>query len=225
MNQKKYEKMIEKFKTIRLYYDKIFITFAGSLWILSTLWDIYKLQRYWLDFSMEFYSSIFLFYMIIFTINPKSLPLYIYNSFSVITTIKGRGITLLLISSLFLRDKHAFHKFCAIILFIGGLLYLICEILVPTTKDELHRIESMFKNSKNIEINKAKFNVNIVNEKNQIDTTIQQFNPESTIIEKTEENIKNKNSNIDNADSSKKINNEKEEKKVGPYEIPIDEDF
>jgi hypothetical protein len=30
-------------------YDKIYITIAGCLWIFATLWDIYKLQRYWLD--------------------------------------------------------------------------------------------------------------------------------------------------------------------------------
>ena len=31
---------IEKFKTIRSIYDKIFITVVGSLWIFSTLWEI-----------------------------------------------------------------------------------------------------------------------------------------------------------------------------------------
>ena len=136
--------VVEKFKSFRNIFDKVFISFAGSLWIFATLWDIYKLQRYWLDYAVEFYSSFFIFFMIIYSINPKSLPRRIYNSFRIITTIKGRGALLIIISSLFISDKHSFHKFCAIILLIGGLFYFICEILVPTTSQELDKIEQMF---------------------------------------------------------------------------------
>ena len=42
--------VIEKFRRFRSIYDKVFIAFTGSLWIFSTLWDIYQLQRYWLDY-------------------------------------------------------------------------------------------------------------------------------------------------------------------------------
>ena len=136
--------VVEKFKSFRNIFDKVFISFAGSLWIFATLWDIYKLQRYWLDYAVEFYSSFFIFFMIIYSINPKSLPRRIYNSFRIITTIKGRGALLIIISSLFISDKHSFHKFCAIILLIGGIFYFICEILVPTTSQELDKIEQMF---------------------------------------------------------------------------------
>ena len=57
--------------------------------------------------------------------DPKAVPVAIINSFKLITTIRGKGIMVIIISSLFLKDKHAFHKFCAVILFIGGIFYII----------------------------------------------------------------------------------------------------
>ena len=129
--------VVKIFKRIRLIYDIIFMLIGGSLWIFSTLWDIYKLQRYQLDYCIVFYSSFLIFCMMIYSINPKAITVIIYNTFKLITTIRGRGVLLIAISSLFLRDKHAFHKLSAVILFIGGLLYLICEILVLITKEEL----------------------------------------------------------------------------------------
>ena len=239
---------IEKFKTIRSIYDKIFITVVGSLWIFSTLWDIYKLQRYWLDYSIEFYSSFFIFYMIIFSINQKSLPTIIYNSFKIITTIRGRGITLLIISTLFLTDKHNFHKYCAILLFIGGILYLICEFLVPTTKEELYKIELIYNKTKNISKNR---NINSMQNKNDmnIDKSTQIFN--NTDNNNIKDNKEKKKTNVkvideyDDGDSKEikeEINvgeiNDIEEKKKNdnnndmgeeiirktdnPYEIPED---
>ena len=155
--------VIEKFKSFRSIYDKVFISFAGSLWIFATIWDVYKLQRYWLDYAVEFYSSFFIFCMMIYSINPKSLPKRIYKSFRLMTTIKGRGALLVMISSLFLSDKHAFHKFCAIILLIGGLFYFICEILVPTTREELDKIELIFNPPIDENKNKGKTKVTISN--------------------------------------------------------------
>ena len=155
--------VIEKFKSFRSIYDKVFISFAGSLWIFATIWDVYKLQRYWLDYAVEFYSSFFIFCMMIYSINPKSLPKRIYKSFRLMTTIKGRGSLLIMISSLFLSDKHAFHKFCAIILLIGGLFYFICEILVPTTREELDKIELIFNPPIDENKNKGKTKVTISN--------------------------------------------------------------
>ena len=155
--------VIEKFKSFRSIYDKVFICVAGSLWIFATLWDIYKLQRYWLDYAVEFYSSFFIFCMMIYSINPKSLPKRIYKSFRLMTTMKGRGALLVMISSLFLSDKHAFHKFCAIILLIGGLFYFICEILVPTTREELDKIELIFNPQNDDNKNKGTTQVTISN--------------------------------------------------------------
>ena len=155
--------VVEKFKKFRNIFDKIFICTSGSLWIFSTLWDIYQLQRYWLDYTVEFYTSIFIFFMMLYSISPKSLPKQIYYSFKIMTTIKGKGTLFIIISSLFISDKHAFHKFCAIILLIGGLFYFICEILVPTTREELDKIELIFNPPIDENKNKGKTQVTISN--------------------------------------------------------------
>ena len=212
MYQRRKVDVIAKFKIIRSIYDKLFITIGGSLWIFSTLWDIYKLQRYWLDYSIEFYSSFLIFYMIIYSINPKALPTIIYNSFKIITTIRGRGTLLIIISSLFLKDKHTFHKFCAILLFFGGIIYFICEILVPTTKEELQQIDAIYNNNNS----NSKNNVNYSN----INNNIQKTNVNNTSTIQTDQSIvifKNNNNNdnnniIDNNNRTKSNDiNEKDE--------------
>ena len=212
MYQRRKVDVIAKFKIIRSIYDKLFITIGGSLWIFSTLWDIYKLQRYWLDYSIEFYSSFLIFYMIIYSINPKALPTIIYNSFKIITTIRGRGTLLIIISSLFLKDKHTFHKFCAILLFFGGIIYFICEILVPTTKEELQQIDAIYNKNNN---SNSKNNVNYSNMNNNIQktnvnntSTIQ--NDQSTVIFKNNNNDNNNIMDNNNRIRSNDIN-EKDE--------------
>ena len=250
LNQRTKIDVIEKFKTIRLIYDKIFISIAGSLWIFSTLWDIYKLQRYWLDYSIEFYSSFFIFYMILFSINQKSLPTIIYNSFKIITTIRGRGTMLLIISSMFLTDKHAFHKSCAILLFIGGIIYFICEFLVPTTKEELDQIESIYNKNinKNVNINNTQNKIDVKSSNGHIDKSTAVFNNtdnnniingnEETKNEFMNEKVEKDNSNtkeikvlnieekisseVENKKNGNKIEEEKIQKTDNPYEIPED---
>lgn len=250
LNQRTKIDVIEKFKTIRLIYDKIFISIAGSLWIFSTLWDIYKLQRYWLDYSIEFYSSFFIFYMILFSINQKSLPTIIYNSFKIITTIRGRGTMLLIISSMFLTDKHAFHKSCAILLFIGGIIYFICEFLVPTTKEELDQIESIYNKNinKNVNINNTQNKIDVKSSNEHIDKSTAVFNNtdnnnimngnEETKNEFMNEKVEKDNSNTkeikvlnieekissegENKKNGNKIEEEKIQKTDNPYEIPED---
>ena len=241
--------VVEKFKVIRSIYDKFFISIAGSLWIFSTLWDIYKLQRYWLDYTIEFYSCFFIFYMMMYSINPRALPTKIYNSFRLLTTIRGRGVLLIIISSLFLDDKHAFHKSCAILLFIGGILYFICEILVPTTKDELDQIESIYNNIKKDASSSRNENVsNTYNSTNPMNSsTIQNQDKSTEILEKNPSNIipndnegkANKNQNESEEQNIKTMNNNGNENKEyngpntkveeeivkktdNPYEIPED---
>ena len=241
--------IVEKFKVIRSIYDKLFISIAGSLWIFSTLWDIYNLQRYWLDYTIEFYSCFFIFYMIMYSINPRALPTKIYNSFRLITTIRGRGTLLIIISSLFLGDKHDFHKSCAILLFIGGILYFICEILVPTTKDELDQIESIYNNiNKNISSPRIDKTSSTIASANVMNTsTIQNPDKSTEILENNQSNIipddnegkdnkgkieseeqKIKNVNIDGNENNKyngsntQVEEEVVRKTDNPYEIPED---
>ena len=205
LNQRPKIDVVAKFKIIRTLYDKIFISIAGSLWIFSTIWDIYKLQRYWLDYSIEFYASFLIFFMIIYSINQKALPPIMYNSFRILTTIRGRGLLLIIISTLFLNDKHAFHKYCAILLFIGGIIYFICEILVPMTKEELQQIESIYNNNKNITNNDSNINNTQISNNKNYNIHIDQ----STAIFKNNDNnnIMNNNSKINNNN----INGEKDE--------------
>ena len=229
--------VVEKFKTIRSLFDKIFITIAGCMWIFSTLWDIYRLQRYWLDYCIEFYSSFLIFYMIIYSLNPNSLPKKIYNSFKAITTIRGRGCILLIISSIFLNDSHAFHKFCAIIFFIGGILYFVCEILVPSTKEELDKIDAIYnpKVSSNIKKEDSR-EVQIDNRNNvsQTDKSTQVLSFEqnnktnaidniknSELVEEIKENSQNEDTN-NKQEGSETIENEVVRKTDNPYEIPED---
>ena len=213
LNQRPKLDVVEKFKSIRAIYDKIFISIGGSLWIFSTLWDIYKLQRFWLDYTIEFYSSFFIFCMIIFSINPKSLPKIIYNNFRILTTIRGRGTFLIIISSLFLSDKHAFHKSCAIILFIGGVLYFICEILVPTTKEELEQIESIYnKTTENRNVKITQITDSTTNDsKLRTDQSTAIFNKENSEV--INNNIETKNDLIKNINKENSNNEEIEPKK------------
>ena len=236
--------VVAKFKVFRSFYDKIFIIFSGCLWICSTLWDIYNLQRYWLDYTAELYGCFFIFYMMIFSINPKLLPLKIYKSFSLITTIKGRGTLLILISSLFLADTHAFHKFCAIILFVGGLLYFVCEILVPTTKEELEQIESYFTNNninnntynnKNMNDREVKINnINVETNKNNVinDKSIMEksnailnaINLKNNLNKEIEEQIDNNMINEEN-EQKEKSNIEESQNKNNNKDILVEEEI
>lgn len=154
------EIVVEKFRVFRNLFDKYYIISAGGLWLLAFLWDIIKLQRYWFDYMTELYFSFFIFFMILFSLNPKFVPIKIYELFSIITTIKGRGAILLIIAFVFLGDPHAFHKLCAVIFLIGGIIYFLCEVLVPTTKEELGNIEKMYNEEeiekKNLEKNEQK---------------------------------------------------------------------
>ena len=211
INRRQEGDVIIKFKIFRSVFDKLFISIAGSLWIFATLWDIYKLQRYWLDYAIEFYSSFFIFYMMLFSINPKSLPIKIYNSFKIITTISGRGTMLIIISSLFLSDKHAFHKTCAILFFLGGIIYIICEFLVPTTKEEINIIDSYY--NKNINNEKTINKSQITNMSNNVN--IKADASTAVFVNNTNNNfINNSINNNDNAgDNTNNENNENNENK------------
>lgn len=227
LNQRPKYDVIEKFKIFRYYYDKIFMIFSGTFWIFSTLFDIYNLQRYWLDYTLEIYGCFFIFYMMVFSINPKLLPKKIYNSFPLITTMRGRGTLLVIISSLFLKDIYIFHQIGTIIIFIGGLFYFICEFLVPTTKEELEKIELFYKKDiKTIDIkiidnknNDSNKNMNLnINNSNEIKTgnnkEILDTNKSISMLDRTEAilNEINKDNNVKLIKESS--NNMIEEEKV-----------
>ena len=244
--------LIEKLKRFSSLFDRVFVLISGSFWIFSTLLDIYNLERYWLDYTVELYGCFFLFYMMLFSINPKLVPIKIYNSFSLITTLSGRGTLLIIISSLFLKDNNTFNQFCAILLFIGGILFLLWEFLVPTTREELAEIEAIYSNNNmnknnNIETkvsNNINFDTNksisvldrnsiISNTPNESKLDKEQINEinkeNSSNINLEAENKKEKNEvDLKNENDEKIDNNqniligENIQKTDNPYEIPED---
>ena len=180
-----------------------------------------------------------------YRISLKNKYYKIYNSFSIITTIKGRGTILIIISLIFLSDKHTLHKLFAVLFLIGGILYFISEILVPTTKEELEEIENIYihKNLRNNGI-KSDSNININNQKNDkaLDNSNTDFNNLQNGLNLNEELNKGRNQDssqniaegilqkesqnsekIQKIDNEIKVVEEHEEKKAdNPYDIPED---
>ena len=194
--------LMGKLRVIKNYFEKSYVTGASCLWIIATFWDIYKLQRYWFDYALELYTSFLVLLMMVYSIYPKAIPYKIYQSFKIITKIRGRGCLLLLISFLFLGDDHLFHRLCAIILLIAGILCFICEILIPTTKEELLKISENFdkKNQKNLGDNVVIKN-NLEKSNNYEEKVDYDINNNA---EKIEEEIK-ENNNIDSGDNNNKL--------------------
>ena len=140
------QELIAKYRVIKNNFERVNVSISSCLWLFSNLYDIYKLQRYWFDYAVEFYTNIVVFILFIYSIYPKLIPYNVYNHFKIITAMNGRGFLLISISFLFITDSHSFHRFCAIILLISGILCFICEILIPTTKEEIMKITEIFEN-------------------------------------------------------------------------------
>ena len=234
--------LIGKLRVIKNYFEKTYVTGASCLWLIATFWDIYKLQRYWFDYAIEIYTSFIVLLMIIYSIYPKAIPYKIYDSFKIITKIKGRGILLLLISFLFLGDNHLFHRLCAFVLLIAGLLCFICELLIPTTKEELLKISERY-DKKRQNIKNYSLNNNSVEIKNDLEKNSIEYKSYDNVInkskneEKIDEDIKNSNMNIDDINKNKcpqinikndegqfsgedKLENNKQSS--NPYDLPDD---
>lgn len=234
---KKQQDVVEKFRVFRAHYDKYFILSAGGLWVISTIWDICKLQRYWLDYTLEFYSCFFIIFMMIYSVKRNLLPKKVYHSFRLITTMRGRGTLLLMISTIFLCDSHFFHKVCAILLFIGGISYFLCEILVPTTREEFQQIKALFclNRTNNQNNNNASETANNMNEVNI--TNVNDMIRSNMDMNKNKEIINGINNNNSEGENKKDGENKEDETQKesiekldeetpkvsdNPYEIPED---
>lgn len=199
--------LIGKLRVIKNYFEKTYITGASLLWLIATFWDIYKLQRYWFDYAIEIYTSLIVFLMMIYSIYPKAIPYKVYESFKIITKIKGRGILLLLISFLFLFDNHLFHRLCAYVLLIAGILCFICELLIPTTKEELLKISQNYEKQRhqkfeNVEIKNEFENINNIKlEEKSLDNDINKSNNTEKIDDDAD--VKNNKINISDINENK----------------------
>ena len=204
--------IIGKLRVIKNYFERTYITGASLLWLIATFWDIYKLQRYWFDYAIEIYTIFLVFLMMLYSIYQKAIPYKIYKSFKIITTIKGRGILLLLISFLFLGDNHQFHKMCAIVLLIAGLLCFLCEILIPTTKEELMKISEKFDKNKQNKVNDVEIKNNFENSNNFGEKQFEYDNNNN--VEKIDDEVK-ENNNIDSSENNNKKIHDADEKLDG----------
>ena len=227
--------LIGKLRVIKNYFEKTYVTGASCLWLIATFWDIYKLQRYWFDYAIEIYTSFIVLLMMIYSIYPKAIPYKVYDSFKIITKIKGRGTLLLLISFLFLGDNHLFHRLCAFVLLIAGILCFICELLIPTTKEELLKISERYDNKRqNIisgSINNSVEIKNDIEKNNNLEQKSYGNDINKSNEEKIDDDIKDSNMNVSDINENKlhqidiKINEEKLEnnkQSSNPYDLPDD---
>lgn len=230
MYEHKEPELIKKVRIIKNCFERLYVILVCLLWIAATCWDIYKLQRYWFDYALELYSTVLIFITLLFSISPKAISYNIYNSFKMITKIKGRGILFIIISLLFIRDKFDFHKFCSFVLLIAGVLCFICELLIPTTKEEIERIAEIYE--KNIIKNKTNNDLPIFNSMNELRKNEEEKNGNEIIIsnndnEKNEEKpveIKIDNDLTSEDNNIKNFNNEivPNNQSTNPYDLPDD---
>ena len=224
MYQHKEPELIKKLRIIKNYFERFYVILICIFWIIGTCWDIYKLQRYWFDYALELYSTFLIFITLLYSLSPKAISKNIYKSFKMITKIKGRGIMFIIISLLFIRDTHDFHKFCSYVLLIAGVLCFICEILIPTTKEELEKIDEIY-GQKVVQSTNDVIVFNKQNEQNNKEKIGSSIND---IIEKSEE--KKVEIKLDNDLSSEEqnipnLNNEiiaANNQSTNPYDLPED---
>ena len=229
------EIIIAKFRVIKNYIEKANVAISSFIWLLANFYDILKLQRFWFDYALELYTSLVLFILMIYSINPNSIPYKVYKHFKIITKIKGRGFLLISISFLFLADKHLLHKYCAILLLISGILCYICEILIPTTKEEILKISEIYESDmKNINqsgnviiSNNSEYN-NFINEIH-INSNAKEVKIQENIKESNKLNIEdvdvNKFNKINDVDEKIDDNDEKDKnnnQSGNPYDLPDD---
>ena len=214
--------LIKKLRKVKNCFERLYVILVCLLWIVTTCWDIYKLQRYWFDYALELYSTFLIFITLLYSISPKAISCEIYKSFKLITKIKGRGILFIIISLLFFRDTHDFHRFSSFILLIAGIFCFICELLIPTTKEELDKIAEIYEKN----INKNNNDISVFNKENNI----QKIKPEkieNNNIEKEETKPVEIKAEIDMKSEEQKIkdiNNEiiVNNQSTNPYELPDD---
>ena len=224
MYQHKEPELIKKLRIIKNYFERFYVILVCIFWIVGTCWDIYKLQRYWFDYALELYSTFLIFITLLYSLSPKAISKNIYKSFKMITKIKGRGIMFIIISLLFIRDTHDFHKFCSYVLLIAGVLCFICEILIPTTKEELEKIDEIY-GQKVVQSTNDVIVFNKQNEQNNKEKIGSSIND---MIEKSEE--KKVEIKLDNDLSSEEqnipnLNNEiiaANNQSTNPYDLPED---
>ena len=222
MYQRKEPELIKKLRLVKNCFERFYAILVCILWIIATCWDIYKLQRYWFDYALELYSTFIIFITLLYSLSPKAISSNIYKLFKIITKIKGRGTIFIIVSLLFVNDNHDFHRFSSFVLLIAGVLCFVCELLIPTTKEELDRIEEFYgknidKNNNDIAIFNKDNNKNDISENNENINNDIEKNVEKVVEIKSENDIASEEQNIQNI-KNELANNQS----TNPYDLPDD---
>ena len=215
--------LIKKLRIVKNCFERFYVILVCLLWIVATCWDIYKLQRYWFDYALELYTSFLIFITFLFSISPKAVPSYFYKSFKIISKIKGRGTLFIIVSLLFLRDNFSFHRFSAFILLIAGVLSFILELLIPTTKKEIEKIEETYGKTDD----KNNNDINIFNSSNNNQKNKEEKNVNNNIDKIEEQKVEIKSGNDMNSEEQiiKNSNNAEipvNNQSTNPYDLPDD---
>ena len=129
----------------------------------------------------------------------------------------------IIISLLFVRDTHDFHKFCSYVLLIAGVLCFVCELLIPTTREELEKIAEIYEKN----LSKPNNDVVIFNQQNEqnnqekgMGNTNDEImkNEEKKVEIKLEHDMSSEDQNIPNLNNEIIPNNQS----TNPYDLPED---
>jgi hypothetical protein len=96
---------------IKYYLELLVICFSSVFFILSNILFIKQSYYYWSDYVLLIYSFLFLFLMIFHSILPNKFPDIIRENFGMITNNGGKGILMLIISVLYIKEEIINKKF------------------------------------------------------------------------------------------------------------------
>ena len=131
---------------IKYYLELLVICFSSVFFILSNILFIKQSYYYWSDYVLLIYSFLFLFLMIFHSILPNKFPDIIRENFGMITNNGGKGILMLIISVLYIKEEIINKKFHSLILFISGTFLIVLEYVSPTV--EINKKKNTRRNEK-----------------------------------------------------------------------------
>ena len=140
---------------IKYYLELLVICFSSVFFILSNILFIKQSYYYWSDYVLLIYSFLFLFLMIFHSILPNKFPDIIRENFGMITNNGGKGILMLIISVLYIKEEIINKKFHSLILFISGTFLIVLEYVSPTVEINKKKNNTSRNEKKKVKINQT----------------------------------------------------------------------
>jgi hypothetical protein len=140
---------------IKYYLELLVICFSSVFFILSNILFIKQSYYYWSDYVLLIYSFLFLFLMIFHSILPNKFPDIIRENFGMITNNGGKGILMLIISVLYIKEEIINKKFHSLILFISGTFLIVLEYVSPTVEINKKKNNTRRNEKKKVKINQT----------------------------------------------------------------------